>query len=330
MTCFDPLNQLLASLHIYSDQTLDDLSVITEGNLDRWRIGLRDVLNWDNDVLDQEIRYLTEVDPSFESLLCKVVYNPPTLKEFLHCFMSELCKLSSVKNREYFTNFGHKDRGDVQMTVLTHVIRKLDLTMAIIVETVKTPKKIEIMARNLHDDFEVCSTDSVSCVPAKNSMAYKKPIPKGVPQSLPEDHALSSLPPSLFLPENIISSSKYTKAPSQIRESRTGSRAVSQHGSEFISPPPAPTLTKDLRSQNTMQKKSHISEPVSVDCDKVMSIVSESPQATDHVSMARSQASTMNFSRFSSVPPCDNSKSRLSTRFPSALDDLMSGVSLVR
>ena len=40
MAYFDPQNQLLASLQIYVDNTLDELSDIAEGNIERWKVGL--------------------------------------------------------------------------------------------------------------------------------------------------------------------------------------------------------------------------------------------------------------------------------------------------
>ena len=102
MAYFDPQNQLLASLQIYVDNTLDELSDIAEGNIERWKVGLRDVQNWDDEILAQECLVLNDVDPEFNKLFSSIVDEVPDMREFIHVFMIEICKLSSIKNREYF------------------------------------------------------------------------------------------------------------------------------------------------------------------------------------------------------------------------------------
>ena len=92
MAYFDPQNQLLASLQIYVDNTLDELSDIAEGNIERWKVGLRDVQNWDDEILAQERSVLNDVDPEFSKLLSQIVEQVPDMQEFIHVFMIEICK----------------------------------------------------------------------------------------------------------------------------------------------------------------------------------------------------------------------------------------------
>ncbi len=305
MAYFDPQNQLLASLQIYVDNTLDELSDIAEGNIERWKVGLRDVQNWDDEILAQERLVLNDVDPEFNKLFSQIVDQVPDMKEFIHVFMIEICKLSSIRNREYFTRFGHRDRGDLQKTVLTKVFRKLNLT----------PKTIVPQ----HTAMHLNPNDSVSCVPrdvevsthSKREEAFSTSRPSSKISAITQNDQFSR-PPSIRRP----SPAKLSTVREPSMRSRQ-SRVTDTKDSVIADQDPAPAVKAAVPST--------IVQSVPEDECKLFSIISQ--RDAPDLDNAPSQSPTI---RLSSVGKPANDLESVSKKFPEAYNDLMSGVSLMR
>ncbi len=304
MAYFDPQNQLLASLQIYVDNTLDELSDIAEGNIERWKVGLRDVQNWDDEILAQERSVLNDVDPEFSKLLSQIVEQVPDMQEFIHVFMIEICKLSSIRNREYFTRFGHRDRGDLQKTVLTKVFRKLNLT----------PKTIIPQ----HTAMHINPNDSVSCVPrdvevsthSKREEAFSR-VPSKI-SAITNDQF--SRPPSIRRPgppENL----------SAVREPSMASRRskVTADKKDSVIVDQQPNVAAEAANAP------NIVQTVPEDECKLFSIISQ--RDAPDLDNAPSRSPTI---QLSSVGKPANDLVSISKKFPEAYNDLMSGVSLMR
>ena len=301
MAYFDPQNQLLASLQIYVDNTLDELSDIAEENIERWKVGLRDVQNWDDEILAQECLVLNDVDPEFNKLFSSIVDEVPDMREFIHVFMIEICKLSSIKNREYFTRFGHRDRGDLQKTVLTKVFRKLNLS----------PKKIVPQ----HAAMQLNPNDSVSCVPrevevsthSRREEAFSQPSKIS---AITQNEQLSRPPSIRPSPARNLST---VREPS-VRSRRSVARDKKD--------------SQILEMRTDMEEKSPAEQaidPVPEDECKLFSIISQRDAAD--LNNVPDRPPTI---RLSSISKPENDLESVSKKFPEAYNDLMSGVSLMR
>lgn len=295
MACFDPQNQLLASLQIYVDNTLDELSDIAEGNIERWKVGLRDVQNWDADILDQECLVLNDVDPDFTKLFGQIVEDVPNMREFIHVFMIEICRLSSIKNREYFTRFGHRDRGDLQKTVLTKVFRKLELSPKVTIPQ--------------HKPMHLNPNDSVSCVPRDVEVSTHSK----------REEAFNKTSKISAITQNDLVRPPSIRLPPMTREPSVAAREPSVAAHE-------PSVAREGRLDP-------IESLPEEEC-KLFSIISQrepdnSPTNGPDCAAAKehSRASTIKLSTFTKQA---NDLESISKKFPEAYNDLMSGVSLMR
>ena len=226
MSVFDPQNQILASLQQYADSALDELNGIAGNNIDKWKVGLRDIQNWDDGIIGEEVASLLELDYNIMQLLFEIVHDPPELAEFLHVFMIELSKVSCVKNREYFTKFGHVDRSNVQKSVLTRVFRKLSLRPKFKTPASTTPSLASASSKAPSKAPSRTPSRTPSKTPSRapstcskrscaSTSANKSRVPNVLDQ-ISEDQSIS------LAPSDSVSCLPNQKTPSVVREGSVG------------------------------------------------------------------------------------------------------------
>lgn len=312
MSVFDPQNQILASLQQYADSALDELNGIAGNNIDKWKVGLRDIQNWDDGIIGEEVASLLELDYNIMQLLFEIVHDPPELAEFLHVFMIELSKVSCVKNREYFTKFGHVDRSNVQKSVLTRVFRKLSLRPKFKTPASTTPSLASASSKAPSKAPSRTPSRTPSKTPSRapstcskrscaSASANKSRVPNVLDQ-ISEDQSIS------LAPSDSVSCLPNQKTPSVVREGSVAKSKVSRQYSQ------------------ARQTQEAVPE------DKEISLISEVPDFQQGPMFFKTK--THDLASFASIR--SKAQSTTSSKFPSAQppkqpqNDMMSGVSLIR
>jgi len=299
MSVFDPQIQILASLQQYADCALDELHGIVGNNIEKWKVGLRDIQNWDDTIIGEEVASLLELDYNIMQLLYEIVHEPPELSEFLHVFMMELSKVSCVRNKEYFAKFGHVDRSNVQKSVLTRVFRKLALRPKLR-EPSLTPLSPSTTSRATSKATTKCSKkDSRSCT-SRQSKAQKSMANNNLNQILEDQISLA--------PSDSVSCLPKQNTPSVVKE-----------------------VSKSRISRQSRQSQmKHRDITPEVPEDREISLASEIPDFQRGPMFLQTQKNDL--SSFASMR--SQAQSTMSSRFPSAQpkphNDMMSGVSLIR
>lgn len=311
MSVFDPQIQILASLQQYADCALDELHGIAGNNIEKWKVGLRDIQNWDDTIIGEEVASLLELDFNIMQLLYEIVHEPPELSEFLHVFMIELSKVSCVRNKEYFVKFGHVDRSNVQKSVLTRVFRKLALRPKL-----KEPPSLASLApvspsttsKAPSKAASKCSKkDSRSCTSRQSKAQKLTAIYNNNLNQILEDQTIS------LAPSDSVSCLPKQNTPSVVKEESVAKSRISKQS-----------------QMNQMNQMNHRDTTPGVPENREISIASEIPDFQRGPMFLQTKKNDL--SSFASMR--SKTQSTVSSRFPSAQpkphNDMMSGVSLIR